>query len=417
MNAARRLVKRAFRDRDGRFLAEGPQACREAAAPARACCSSSTSPPRPPSGTPTSSATARAAGAEVVRASGEVVGSLSGTVTPQGMVGVCARVGADASTTCSPRAPTLVTVLAHARDPGNVGTVIRCSDAAGVGGVVLTEASVDPLNPKAVRASRRLAVPPPRRDRPARRGPRARAAGGRPARARRRRRRRARPRRPPRRRLAGRARPPGSSATRRGGCPRPTRALCDDVVRVPIHGRAETSTSPPPPRSASTPPPAPSAAAEPVAAAGGRLRCRGSPSPGLTPQAQAYLSIDVTKPLRRNAFERTVSVEHWGHVHASRPCPAAAVRQEGLPMARHLHAPDPRGDGLRRPRQLPAADRPRRVEEPRVRRLEVLAATRASRRSPRPTARSSATASGTRTRPRPTRTASGSTRRPRSRPR
>ena len=32
VNAARRLVKRAFRDRDGRFLAEGPQACREAAA-------------------------------------------------------------------------------------------------------------------------------------------------------------------------------------------------------------------------------------------------------------------------------------------------------------------------------------------------------------------------------------------------
>ena len=43
--------------------------------------------------------------------------------------------------------------ISHARDPGNVGTVIRCSDAAGVGGVVLTEASVDPLNPKAVRAS------------------------------------------------------------------------------------------------------------------------------------------------------------------------------------------------------------------------------------------------------------------------
>jgi len=32
VNAARRLIKRAFRDRDARFLAEGPQACREAAA-------------------------------------------------------------------------------------------------------------------------------------------------------------------------------------------------------------------------------------------------------------------------------------------------------------------------------------------------------------------------------------------------
>ena len=34
-------------------------------------------------------ATARASGADVVLASGEVVASLSGTVTPQGMVGVC----------------------------------------------------------------------------------------------------------------------------------------------------------------------------------------------------------------------------------------------------------------------------------------------------------------------------------------
>ena len=31
VTAARRLIKRALRDRDGRFLAEGPQACREAA--------------------------------------------------------------------------------------------------------------------------------------------------------------------------------------------------------------------------------------------------------------------------------------------------------------------------------------------------------------------------------------------------
>jgi TrmH family RNA methyltransferase len=39
------------------------------------------------------------------------------------------------------------------RDPGNAGTVIRCSDAAGAGGVVLTGSSVDPYNGKAVRAS------------------------------------------------------------------------------------------------------------------------------------------------------------------------------------------------------------------------------------------------------------------------
>ena len=75
--------------------------------------------------------------------------STSGT-----MVGVCATGPVTSSLDALLSGPQrLVTVLAHARDPGNVGTVIRCSDAAGAGGVVLTEASVDPLNPKAVRAS------------------------------------------------------------------------------------------------------------------------------------------------------------------------------------------------------------------------------------------------------------------------
>jgi TrmH family RNA methyltransferase len=51
------------------------------------------------------------------------------------------------------RAPRLLAVCADVRDPGNAGTVIRCADAAGAGGVVLTGSSVDPYNGKAVRAS------------------------------------------------------------------------------------------------------------------------------------------------------------------------------------------------------------------------------------------------------------------------
>lgn len=47
----------------------------------------------------------------------------------------------------------LVACLAQVRDPGNAGTVIRAADAAGADGVVLTEASVDKHNPKVVRAS------------------------------------------------------------------------------------------------------------------------------------------------------------------------------------------------------------------------------------------------------------------------
>ena len=43
--------------------------------------------------------------------------------------------------------------LAHVRDPGNAGTVLRTADAAGAAGVIFTDASVDPYNGKCVRAS------------------------------------------------------------------------------------------------------------------------------------------------------------------------------------------------------------------------------------------------------------------------
>jgi RNA methyltransferase, TrmH family len=47
----------------------------------------------------------------------------------------------------------LVIVMAEVRDPGNAGTVLRTADAAGVGAVVVCGGTVDPYNPKTVRAS------------------------------------------------------------------------------------------------------------------------------------------------------------------------------------------------------------------------------------------------------------------------
>jgi TrmH family RNA methyltransferase len=49
--------------------------------------------------------------------------------------------------------PRLVVVCARVRDPGNLGAIIRCADAAGADAVVVTAASVDVTNPKTVRAS------------------------------------------------------------------------------------------------------------------------------------------------------------------------------------------------------------------------------------------------------------------------
>ena len=47
----------------------------------------------------------------------------------------------------------LVLVLDGVSDPGNAGTLIRSADAAGASGVVFTGHSVDPFNPKTLRAS------------------------------------------------------------------------------------------------------------------------------------------------------------------------------------------------------------------------------------------------------------------------
>ena len=47
-----------------------------------------------------------------------------------------------------------IVVVAHMlQDPGNIGTIIRVAEAAGIGGVVTTPGTVDFYNPKALRAT------------------------------------------------------------------------------------------------------------------------------------------------------------------------------------------------------------------------------------------------------------------------
>ena len=235
MLAARRLAKRAFRARDRRFLAEGPQAVREAVG-------------RP--GTVvevfvTRDAAARhpeilvaAGGAPVHLVSGEVMTALAQTVSPQGMVAVCSVLDRPLAEVLA-EAPRLVAVLAHARDPGNAGTVIRTADAAGADAVLLTGESVDPYNAKCVRASAGSLFHLPvcvggsvEADLPSLRaaGLRVLAADGHSD-------------------LdldstADRGLLDGPTAWVFGneawGLPETTRALADEVVRVPIHGRAES---------------------------------------------------------------------------------------------------------------------------------------------------------------------------------
>jgi TrmH family RNA methyltransferase len=149
--AARRLAGRAFRAERRRFLVEGPQAVREAVAVpgalAELYCTSDAADRHADLVT-----AATADGTEVILVTPEVLATLTDTVHPQGLVGVCRFVDTGLADVLAAR-PRLVALLAHVRDPGNAGTVLRTADAAGAGAVIVTDASVDVYNGKCVRAS------------------------------------------------------------------------------------------------------------------------------------------------------------------------------------------------------------------------------------------------------------------------
>jgi TrmH family RNA methyltransferase len=151
VKAARQLAKRAFRERSRLFLAEGPQAVREAlAAPGVLTDLFVSGAARDRHADLLEQAAGQGIAAAAV--SGEVMAELAQTVTPQGLLAVCRFVDVPLAELAG-AAPRLVAVLANVRDPGNAGTVLRTADAAGADGVIFTAASVDPYNSKCVRSS------------------------------------------------------------------------------------------------------------------------------------------------------------------------------------------------------------------------------------------------------------------------
>jgi RNA methyltransferase, TrmH family len=151
VRTARRLARRAFRAQQRLFLAEGPQAVREALT-VPGCVREVFAVPAAAGAHPEIRSAADAAGVAWQLVDDPALQSLTETVAPQGLVAVCAFLDRPFAGLVG-RHPALLAVCADVRDPGNAGTVIRCADAAGAAGVVLSGSSVDPYNGKAVRAS------------------------------------------------------------------------------------------------------------------------------------------------------------------------------------------------------------------------------------------------------------------------
>ena len=129
VRSARRLHQRKGRQAAGEFLVEGTQAVREALAdPDQIRLLIVDDPGRH-----------------------REIAQLADTVTSQGIFAIVHDTAARLEDL--PSGSRLVVICAQVRDPGNAGTVIRCADAFGADGVILTHGSVERTNPKTVRAS------------------------------------------------------------------------------------------------------------------------------------------------------------------------------------------------------------------------------------------------------------------------
>jgi len=149
IKAARKLQRRRQRQRHGRFLIEGVRLVRDALlngatvhqlfyAPALL--------------TANAAATAIVADCETravpcLACTPEVIGTLSETVTPQGVVAVV-----QIPNLPLPAALHFTLILDQVRDPGNAGTLVRTAAAAGVDAAIFGPDTVDPYNDKVVRA-------------------------------------------------------------------------------------------------------------------------------------------------------------------------------------------------------------------------------------------------------------------------
>lgn len=84
--------------------------------------------------------------------SDKVFKEISDTMTPQGILAIVRQPVYDLNEILAKEHVNLI-VLEDLRDPGNLGTIIRTAEGAGVTGIVLSKASVDVFNPKVIRST------------------------------------------------------------------------------------------------------------------------------------------------------------------------------------------------------------------------------------------------------------------------
>ncbi|MCM1056880.1 MAG: RNA methyltransferase [Firmicutes bacterium] len=82
----------------------------------------------------------------------DVLARMCDTRTPQGILFIAAQPRYEPEQLLDVPAPLLV-VLEKLQDPGNLGTIIRTGEGAGITGVIMDRQTVDLFNPKTIRAT------------------------------------------------------------------------------------------------------------------------------------------------------------------------------------------------------------------------------------------------------------------------
>lgn len=78
---------------------------------------------------------------------------ISDTKTPQGVTAVVKQNTISFEELLSLEENPIFIVLENLQDPGNLGTILRSSEGAGVTGIIMNRETVDPYNPKVIRST------------------------------------------------------------------------------------------------------------------------------------------------------------------------------------------------------------------------------------------------------------------------
>jgi len=134
----KKLQQKKYRQKEQRFLVEGPHLVEEAIQAGRA-----ESLLQSESAKPLAIETAM----EPLFVSDEVMKGISATKTSQGWLAVCKLPDESFPTEGN------LLFIDGVQDPGNLGTIIRTAEAAAIAGIIISEETVDPYNDKVIRST------------------------------------------------------------------------------------------------------------------------------------------------------------------------------------------------------------------------------------------------------------------------